>query len=271
MIDLGLNKYKIKEIKYEVKEGKTVIFKFRNFNLEDVDVVLDDVEIVEDEKKCCNKKCNCNTTKVVLDEAIIYPTKSNVEDKVSGLLDTNAKKIKDKFDALALDKSRELMNKIKDVPYKVIEKVGTLYTFDDGVAKYETKEDPYVTNDERETKKQKNSCNTKTEESEAKFSVKDLDKYGPAKHLDDYEPFSCLKGEKGMQEALESSRKKEWKEDVMTKPSSPTPTGNAIVPIDYSEKEENTTVPTSLKEKDEAKLKPIFDAFKDGDKEDKKE
>ena len=271
MIDLSLNKYKIKEIKYEVKEGKTVIFKFRNFDIEDVDVVLDDVEVVEDNNKCCNKKCNCHTTKTVYDgNAVdkIYATDKQIIDEH---IEAENKKIKHRFDALALDKSRELMNKIKDVPYKVIEKVGTLYTFDDGVAKYETEEDQYITNDERETKKQKKACGVITEESEAKFSVKDLDKYGPAKHLDDYEPFSCLKGEKGMQEALESSRKKEWKEDVMAKPSKPTPTGNAIVPIDYSEKEENPTVPTSLKEKDEAKLKPIFDTFKDGDKEDKKE
>lgn len=39
MIDLGLNQYKVKEIKYEVKEGKFVIFKLRNFNLEDVEIV----------------------------------------------------------------------------------------------------------------------------------------------------------------------------------------------------------------------------------------
>ena len=38
MIDLGLNQYKVKEIKYEVKEGKTVIFKLNNFNLEDVEI-----------------------------------------------------------------------------------------------------------------------------------------------------------------------------------------------------------------------------------------
>ena len=38
MIDLGLNQYKVKEIRYEVKEGKTVIFKLNNFNLEDVEI-----------------------------------------------------------------------------------------------------------------------------------------------------------------------------------------------------------------------------------------
>ena len=124
MIDLGLNQYKVKEIKYEVKEGKTVIFKLNNFNLEDVEI-------------------------------------------------------------------------------------------------------------EEEIKEEK--------EEEPKFSVKDLDKYGPAKHLDDYKPISCFKDDKGMQKTLESSRKKEWKEDVITKPSKPTPTGNALIKEDCSELKESIT------------------------------
>ena len=120
MIDLGLNQYKVKEIRYEVKEGKTVIFKLNNFNLEDIEI--------EEEK-----------------------------------------------------------------------------------------------------------------EEEPKFSVKDLEKYGPAKHLDDYKPISCFKDDKGMQKTLESSRKKEWKEDVITKPSKPTPTGNALIKEDCSELKESVT------------------------------
>lgn len=114
MIDLGLNQYKIKEIKYEVKEGKTVIFKLRNFNLEDVEVeenIIKEVETIEEKIEEC-EKC----------------------------------------------------------------------------------EKP--------------------------------------KELHDYEPFSCLKAEKGMQETLDASRKGEWKEDVITKPSKPTETGNALIPVD---------------------------------------
>jgi hypothetical protein len=67
-----------------------------------------------------------------------------------------------------------------------------------------------------------------------------------------------------MQEALESSRKKEWKEDVIAKPSKPTPTGNALVPIDFSVKEEQSKKPTSLKEKDEVGIKSIINTFKEG-------
>ena len=44
MIDLGLNQYKITEIKYELKEGKTVIFKLRDFNLEDVEIIEEEIK-----------------------------------------------------------------------------------------------------------------------------------------------------------------------------------------------------------------------------------
>ncbi len=55
MIDLGLNQNKIKEIKYEVKEGKTVIFKLNNLALEDVEIVkkspYDDYSSMTDDEK----------------------------------------------------------------------------------------------------------------------------------------------------------------------------------------------------------------------------
>lgn len=137
MIDLGLNQYKIKEIKYEVKEGKTVIFKFRNFNLEDVDIVLDDAEVVE-----------------------------------------------------------------------------------------ETKEE-----------------NTKIEE--------ECEKCEKPKELHDYEPFSCLKAEKGMQEALEASRHKNWKKSFKENPpQKPTPTGNTLIPVDSLNVSENKKYPLCATKKE---------------------
>jgi hypothetical protein len=111
MIDLGLNQYKIKEIKYEVKEGKTVIFKLNNFNLEDVTI------------------------------------------------ETNGKKIEQSEDCKS-----------------------------DGKKQYD------------------------------EFSLDDLNKYGPAKHLDDYKPETIFKGEKGMQETLEASRHKNWRENFKENP-----------------------------------------------------
>jgi len=39
MDDLHLNKYRIKEIVYELNEHKTAIFKFNNFCLNDVEVI----------------------------------------------------------------------------------------------------------------------------------------------------------------------------------------------------------------------------------------
>ena len=170
MIDLGLNQYKIKEIKYEVKEGKTVIFKLNNFNLEDV-------EIVEKERVCCDKSCTCHTTKTVYDGNVADKTYATDRQIIDEHIEAENNKIKSRFDALALDKSKELMNKIKDVPYKVMEKVGTLYTFDDGAAQYEIEEDPYVTNDERETKKQIN-FSVKEEQHKKPTSLKEKDEAG---------------------------------------------------------------------------------------------
>ena len=116
MIDLGLNQYKIKEIKYEVKEGKTVVFKLRNFNLEDIEIIEN--EINNEEGKEESKEFNLN----------------------------------------------EIMQSTKP------------------------------------------------------------------KQLHDYEPVSCLRNENGMQETLEASRHKQWKEDIKNSPKKPSQTGNALFP-----------------------------------------
>lgn len=137
MIDLGLNQNNIKEIKYEVKEGKTVIFKLRNFNLEDVTI-------------------ETNGEKIEQSEEPDYHPFSESEDYKS------------------------------------------------------------------DSKKQDDA-----------FSLDKLNKYGPAKHLDDYKPVTIFRGEKGMQETLEASRYKNWRESFKeTPPKKPTPTGNALIPVD---------------------------------------
>ena len=127
MIDLGLNQYKITEIKYELKEGKTVIFKLNNFNLEDVEII------------------NENT----------------IEDK------------------------KEL-----------------------------------IVNEEKVVDEKKD------------FNLNEIMESTRPKQLHDYEPVSCLKNEKGMQETLEASRHKQWKEDVKNNPKKCTPTGNALFPTE---------------------------------------
>lgn len=123
MIDLGLNQYKIKEIKYEVKEGKTVIFKLRNFNLEDIEIIENEIN---------NKE-------------------ATVEEE-----------------------------------------------------KEESKE----------------------------FNLSDIMQSTRPKQLHDYEPVSCLRNEKGMQETLEAARHKQWKEGVKSKPQKPSQTGNALFPTE---------------------------------------
>ena len=148
MIDLGLNQYKIKEIKYEVKEGKTVIFKLNNFNLEDVTIETNDKKIEQSEEPD-------------------YHPFSEAEDYKS------------------------------------------------------------------DSKKQDDA-----------FSLDNLNKYGPAKHLDDYKPETIFKGEKGMQETLEASRHKNWKENFKENPPKKlTPTGNALIPADCLNASEDKKYP----------------------------
>jgi hypothetical protein len=176
MIDLGLNQNKIKEIKYEVKEGKTVIFKLQNSNLEDVEIIIkspyDDYSSMPDDEKLRlqkpkdkesveNKSCNCNIATTVFDGNLIDKQYAENE-KIIGAKDSGKKEID----------LKKLMSETK------------------------------------------------------------------AKELHDYEPISCLRSEKGMQEALEASRRKRWKKDVIINPSNGTPTGNAIIKID-----DNSDVP----------------------------
>lgn len=137
MIDLGLNQNKIKEIKYEVKEGKTVIFKLQNSNLEDVEIV-----------------------------------------------------IKSPYSRMTDDEKQEYIEKLRRTE----------------TAK--TEESVENKNIVGETESNKKEIDLKTLMSETK-----------AKELHDYEPFSCLKKENGMQETLESSRKKEWVDSVKKYPN----------------------------------------------------
>ncbi len=52
-MDLGLNQCKIKEIKYEVKNGKIAIFKFENCNIADIDIVENNafIDNIKDEAR----------------------------------------------------------------------------------------------------------------------------------------------------------------------------------------------------------------------------
>lgn len=156
MIDLGLNQYKIKEIKYEVKENKIVTFKLHNFNLEDVTIE----EIAKEETPT---------------EEPDYQPFSSIENYKKPVGEMGAKEF-----------AKSIINYLKEeIPPQ-------------GEHPYSRKK----------------------------------------KELHDYKPYSCLKNEKGMQEALEASRKKEWMEDVKNHPSTPTDTGNALVPTDISVNEE---------------------------------
>lgn len=148
MIDLGLNQYKIKEIKYEIKEGKTVIFKFNNYNLEDVEVIEE-----KNEKEHANEKLANFKKLVTADGETINRQIINEH------LDNEEKRQKRQADLINYDKCKNLIDKTKDIPYKAIEKIGSMNIFhkDKGGndVEFYPEPDPYVVNDERELPKQK--------------------------------------------------------------------------------------------------------------------
>lgn len=214
MIDLGLNQYKIQEIKYEVKEGKTVIFKLHNFNLEDVEIV----ETAKQEKKHVDEEPDYQPFSTAEDykkpvgkmkveelkEAIKRKCDKQYEiDKT--IIDEHEavkeKKISDNFNKLSkvdVERCKELINALDGIPYKVMEKIGELRTNGNGEGLFVTEPDPYVVNDERELPKQK-------------------------------KPSTLTEDEKT---TLEASKEKEWKDsmknEIITKP--------IIVKVDLDEK-----------------------------------
>lgn len=155
MIDLGLNQYKVKEVKYELNERKSVIFKLCNCQLEDVEIVetikepigkMSAEELAEavERRKC--KKCSCDKQyeidKTIVDEHVAVEEKK-INDNFNKLSKVNAARCK------------ELMTALDGVPYKIMEKIGELRTNNSGEGFFVTEPDPYVINDDREMPKQK--------------------------------------------------------------------------------------------------------------------
>ena len=202
MIDLGLNQYKIQEIKYEVKEGKTVIFKLHNFNLEDVEIV----ETAEQAKKHVDEEPDYHPFSTAEDykkpvgEMKVEELKEAIKRKCDKQYEKE-KKISDNFNKLSkvdVERCKELINALDGIPYKIMEKIGELRTNGNGEGLFVSEPDPYVVNDERELPKQK-------------------------------KPSALTEDEKS---TLEASKEKEWKDsmknDIITKP--------IIVTVDLDEK-----------------------------------
>ena len=189
MIELPINQYNIAEIKYNLNEKKTVIFKFNNFMLKDVEIEEkeeyaqldpDTKTLVNSRKKEWKEDLEKNKIETVqlLDginsgksevdnatdkEISDFNKKINKQYKIDKTIideyeEVKRKKIKDNFDKLTnvdVNKCKKLIETLDKTPYKAIENIGTFYTFNDGNTKFKPKEDPFVINDERETAKQR--------------------------------------------------------------------------------------------------------------------
>lgn len=164
MVDLGLNQYKIEEIKYRVKENKIVTFKLHNFNLadvtvEEVDAPKEAIEepdyhpfsTAEDYKKPVGEMKVEELTKAVKNKQ--YKIDKTIIDEHNAV---EEKKISDNFNKLSkvdVERCKELINALDGIPYKIIEKIGELRTNGNGEGMFITEPDPYVVNDERELPK----------------------------------------------------------------------------------------------------------------------
>ena len=120
MIDLGLNQYKITEIKYELKEGKIVIFKLHNFNLEDVEIIEEEVK---EEAKESRSDFEKRKTREMIDVAVSSlnfsalrkKNKEAARDSIKGFL-KEAKPIKNEY----LEKSKKMISEDAENDSKII-------------------------------------------------------------------------------------------------------------------------------------------------------
>ena len=136
MIDLKLPEYRIKEFKYQLKEGKTAIIKLFGG-------VLDDIEIIEEPINKSPFVEEMSNKEVLTDSVKNCKKEKKVNNSFNKLSKVNAYRCK------------ELMAALDGVPYKVMEKMGELITNGNGEGVFVTEPDPYIVNDERELPKQK--------------------------------------------------------------------------------------------------------------------
>jgi len=120
MIDLGLNQNKIKEIKYEIKEGKSVIFKLNDFELEDVEIINEEAK---EETKESRSEFEKRKTREMIDvaktslnfSALGKEKKEAARDSIKDVLKV-AKPIKNEY----LEKSKKMIFEDAENDSKII-------------------------------------------------------------------------------------------------------------------------------------------------------
>ena len=120
MIDLGLNQNKIKEIKYELKEGKSIIFKLNDFELEDVEIINEESK---EETKESRSEFEKRKTREMIDvaktslnfSALGKEKKEAARDSIKDVLKA-AKPIKNEY----LEKSKKMISEDAEKDSKII-------------------------------------------------------------------------------------------------------------------------------------------------------
>ena len=226
MIDLGLNQYKVKEIRYEVKEGKTVIFKLNNFNLEDVEI---EETTINEEKTETLEEFEKRKTREMIDASknLFNFTKEKREQK---------QEFKEELkDFLSQDYDFSKRETISQRAKRLIDDV--------------IEEDTKVLKERQKDRDQ-----------DIYHRLEPNDKFSEIKKVS--EAYDAADEDFINEELKKNKKVGTMKVDRKT---------DKIVSFEPVEEKEQSKNATSLKEKDTVRLKPIFDAFKEGDKEEKKE
>ena len=260
MIDLGLNQNKIKEIKYEIKEGKTVIFKLDNSNLEDVEIIEEEIktkdETIEEENPIEEESKDFNLNEIM---RTTKPKQLHDYKPVSCL--RNEKGMQETLEAA---RHKQWKEDVKTKPQKPSQTGNALFPTENIVDLKDKKfmsKPSCATANEITTflKNQKNADlkeDIKYKDKIEKKLAKDL--INSKKIIDDYTAKMSAVEKERFSNRIQDKYFKLDPNDEFSKIKS-------LNDLNYSSlsSDEPEVRPMSLKEKDDAKLKPIIDAFKE--------
>ncbi len=267
MIDLGLNQYKITEIKYELKEGKTVIFKLRDFNLEDVEIVdenkkeeVDNKKNVTDEKKEFNLNEIMQTTK---------PKQLHDYEPISSL--KNEKGMQETLEAA---RHKQWKEDVRNKPSKCTPTGNTLFPTENLIAIQDEK----FTNESKvyksslaspdEIKKFNNVQKTNDVKSDVRFRNNHEKKLADdlirsKKLIDEYTTKMSAVEKERFTDRVRDKYFKLDPNDEFSRIKTLNDLNNLNANYSSLSSDEPEIRPISLKEKDDAKLNPIIDSFKE--------
>lgn len=267
MIDLGLNQYRITEIKYEVKEGKTVIFKLYNFNLEDVEIVDENKkEEVVNKKNVTDEKKEFNLNEIM---QTTKPKQLHDYEPISSL--KNEKGMQETLEAA---RHKQWKEDVRNKPSKCTPTGNALFPTENTVAmrdlNFTTENKVCKTSNATpgEIKRFSNEQKTNDIKNDIKFRDKHEKKLvgdllRSKKLIDDYTTKMSAVEKERFTDRVRDKYFKLDPNDEFSRIKTLNDLNNLNANYSSLSSDESEIRPMSLKEKDDAKLKPIIDTFKE--------